>query len=119
MVIHRTSSDAEDTHTTSFNFGLLGYTVYRQASKSRSVMESLGLDLLGLIASASAFSSRATVSTTELICAVLDTQPSIADAVFALLPVSSSSRSLPRPSHPVYNKFELITRKNHHECLGL
>ncbi|WAQ82608.1 hypothetical protein PtA15_2A925 [Puccinia triticina] len=78
-------------------------------------MESLGLDLLGLIASASAFSSRATVSTTELICAVLDIQPSIADAVFALLPVSSSSRSLPRPSHPVYNKFKLITRKNHHE----
>ncbi|WAR56512.1 hypothetical protein PtB15_7B361 [Puccinia triticina] len=24
MVIHCTSSDAEDTHTTSFNFGLLG-----------------------------------------------------------------------------------------------
>jgi hypothetical protein len=77
----------------------------------------MGLDLLGLIASAVVFSCRATVSTTELIRAVLDTQPTLAEAVLALLPSPSSSRSSPRPTHRASDEFELAVKKQR-ECLS-
>lgn len=62
-----------------------------------ALIPSLGLDLVGLIASAIVFAPRATVSTTEVIRGVLETQPSLADAVLSVL-ATSSARSSPRPS---------------------
>ncbi|POW17354.1 hypothetical protein PSTT_00752 [Puccinia striiformis] len=59
----------------------------------RRLIESMGLDLLGMIASAVVFSSRATVSTSEVIRSVLETQPSLAESILAILPSSSSSSS--------------------------
>ncbi|OAV93048.1 hypothetical protein PTTG_27459 [Puccinia triticina 1-1 BBBD Race 1] len=87
----------------------------------RGVMEAMGLDLLGLIASAVVFSSRATVSTTELIRAVLDTQPSLAEAVLGLLPEPLDSRDSPRPPPPLNHSIadELaLGRKKERECLS-
>jgi len=77
----------------------------------------MGLDLLGLIASAVVFSCRATVSTTEVIRAVLETQPSLAEAVLSLLPTPTSSRSSPRPAHRTEDEFE-ISLKKERECLS-
>ncbi|WAQ81554.1 hypothetical protein PtA15_1A896 [Puccinia triticina] len=87
----------------------------------RGVMEAMDLDLLGLIASAVVFSSRATVSTTELIRAVLDTQPSLAEAVLGLLPEPLDSRDSPRPPPPLNHSIadELaLGRKKERECLS-
>ncbi|PLW23457.1 hypothetical protein PCASD_00835 [Puccinia coronata f. sp. avenae] len=83
----------------------------------RSVIQSMGLDLLGLIASAVVFSSRATVSTTEVIRAVLETQPSLAEAVLSLLPTPTSSRSSPRPPPRADEDFEIGPKKER-ECLS-
>jgi len=83
----------------------------------RSLIQSMGLDLLGLIASAVVFSCRATVSTTEVIRAVLETQPSLAEAVLSLLPTPTSSRSSPRPAHRTEDEFE-ISLKKERECLS-
>ncbi|KAH9815198.1 hypothetical protein DFH28DRAFT_968972 [Melampsora americana] len=62
-----------------------------------ALIPSLGLDLVGLIASAIVFAPRATVSTTEVIRGVLETQPSLAEAVLSVL-ATSSARSSSRPS---------------------
>lgn len=86
-----------------------------------SVIQSMGLDLVGLIASAIVFSSRATVSTTEVVRAVLETQPSLAEAVLALLPTPSSSRSSPRPIPRHDDLFGSETKfhlKKERECLS-
>ncbi|EGG06580.1 uncharacterized protein MELLADRAFT_116475 [Melampsora larici-populina 98AG31] len=67
------------------------------ADRVNALIPSLGLDLVGLIASAIVFAPRATVSTTEVIRGVLETQPSLAEAVLSVL-ATSSARSSPRPS---------------------
>lgn len=64
----------------------------------RALIPSLGIDLVGLIASSIVFAPRATVSTTDVVRAVLEIQPSLAEAVLAVLPSPSSTRSSPRPS---------------------
>ncbi|MBW0480739.1 hypothetical protein O181_020454 [Austropuccinia psidii MF-1] len=86
----------------------------------RSFIESLNLDLIGLISSAIVFSPRATVSTTEVIRAALETQPSLAEAVLSTLPLASSSRSSPQIFDPIKssNKNSELEIKNHRECLS-
>ncbi|KAG0148822.1 hypothetical protein CROQUDRAFT_40763 [Cronartium quercuum f. sp. fusiforme G11] len=62
-----------------------------------ALIPSLGLDLVGLIASAIVFFPRATVSTSEVIRGVLEAQPSLAEAVLSVL-TPSPPRSSPRPT---------------------
>ncbi|KAI8442650.1 hypothetical protein BY996DRAFT_4576210 [Phakopsora pachyrhizi] len=60
----------------------------------RALIPSLGIDLVGFIASAIVFSPRATVSTTQVIRAVLEAQPSLAEAVLAIMPTPTPQQNM-------------------------